>query len=103
MKILKLTLKKEPFDVMITGEKRNEYRNNSEWMRSRLYDKMGKKRQYDLVEFTNGYGKDRPKFTVKFLGFEKIYKVNKKYSNGLVVFYPKCNNGYFKIMLGDVI
>ena len=103
MKILKLTLKKEPFDVMITGEKKNEYRNNSEWMRSRLYDQMGKKRYYDFVEFTNGYGKDRPKFTVKFKGFEKIYKVNKKYSNGLVVFYPKCKNGYFKIMLGDII
>ncbi len=102
-KILKLTLKKPPFDVMITGEKKSEYRNTSKWMKSRLYNKDGTKRDYDLIKFTNGYGKQRPYFYAEFLDFEIVKKVNKKYSNGLKVFYPELEEGYFKINLGKII
>lgn len=103
MKILYLTLKKKPFDVMKIGEKKSEYRMNSKWIRSRLFNKDGTKRKYDYVKFTNGYGKTRPCFIVKFLNFEKIYELKKIYSNGLIVNYPKNENGYFKINLGDIV
>ncbi len=80
---LKLTLKKEPFEVMVTGEKEVEYRSPSKWIESRLYNKTGGKRDYDFIEFTNGYGKDKPFFRAKYNGFYISNKINKKYSNGL--------------------
>ena len=62
-----MSLKKPPFEVMVTGEKKVEIRLVTPWMTSRLVDiKTGKDKTYDLVEFTNGYGDDKPKFTVPF-------------------------------------
>ena len=103
MKTLYLTLKKKPFEVMKIGEKKSEYRENSKWMRSRLFNKDGTKKKYDYVKFTNGYGKTRPYFIVEFINFEKIYELTKTYSNGLSLHYPKTSDGYFKINLGAVI
>lgn len=103
MKTLYLTLKKKPFDVMVTGEKKSEYRKNTKWIRSRLYNRDGTKREYDNVKFTNGYGSTRPYFIVKYINFEKINEFKKIYSNGLVVDYPKNDDGYFKINLGDIL
>lgn len=101
MKILKLTLKKQPFEVMETGEKRNEYRSPSEWIKSRLFDKDGYAREYDAVEFTNGYGATRPRFMCKYLGFglsNKNYRLS--YSNGLQV---HVSEGDYVIKLGEII
>ena len=54
---------------MVTGEKKVEIRLVSPWMTSRLVDKeTGKDKAYDVVEFTNGYGNDVPRFTVPFNG-----------------------------------
>ena len=103
MNTLHLTLKKEPFEIMKIGEKKSEYRENSKWIRSRLFNKDGTKRKYDYVKFTNGYGKERPSFIVKFINFEKIYELKKTYSNDLVLNYQKNLNGYFKINLGDIV
>jgi hypothetical protein len=94
--ILHLTLKKEPFDVMVTGEKTTEYRNKSEWIMSRL---LGKK--YDYVKCVNGYGKSKPFFVARYRGFEietNPYQVS--YSNGLEV---KSEKGTVKIYLGEVV
>jgi hypothetical protein len=55
MKILKLTLQKQPFEVMVTGEKTSEFRRPSYWLMNRLVDKNGNKKHYDYVEFINGY------------------------------------------------
>merc|ERR1719375_742488 len=53
--VLRLMLSKEPFKAMVTGEKAEEYRDVSDWMKARLYDKeTGHPRTYDLVEFKNG-------------------------------------------------
>jgi len=60
MNILHLSIKKEPFEVMVTGEKDIEVRKISTWIDSRLFNKNGSKKHYDLVKFTNGYGKSRP-------------------------------------------
>lgn len=72
---LKLTLSKKPFEVMITGEKTIEYRRQSQWMKSRLFDKHGNPREYSYIEFFNGYGKDRPHFTVEFKGVAVVERV----------------------------
>jgi len=96
MKILKLTLSKLPFEVMKTGEKQIEYRKPSEWIKSRLIGK-----NYDSVEFVNGYGKDKPRFTTKFLGFDVANESeNLTFSNGLSFTVEK---GDYKIILGEIV
>lgn len=85
MSTLRLTLKKPPFEVMVTGEKKEEFRIDSQWIRSRLFDKQGRPRHYDYIEYVNGYGADRPRFVTDFCGFEMVDSVNQKYSNGLHV------------------
>ena len=87
---LKLTLEKKPYEVMITGEKTQEFRKCSTWIESRLYDKKGNPRTYDYIQFTNGYGKERPSFTAKYCGFSKEKTINKKYSNGFSVVFDEC-------------
>lgn len=68
--ILRLSVKREWFDLMALGLKRVEVRSNSPWIRSRLRDHAGQLRHYDLVEFTNGYGNARPRFQAVFLHAE---------------------------------
>ena len=86
-KTLLLTLNKLPFQVMISGEKREEFRMDSKWIQSRLFDKFGNQKSYDYVKFVNGYGVDKPYFICEFKGVEKVEGSFEKrvYSNGLVV------------------
>ncbi len=97
---LKLTLKKQPFDVMVTGEKIIEYRSPSQWIESRLYDKNNNKREYKYIEFTNGYGKDRPFFKAYYNGFYISNKINKTYSNGLVIIL---NEKTYCLKIGKIV
>ncbi len=55
MKILHLTLKKKWFDLIASGEKKQEYRENKPYWQSRLHGKT-----FDEVHFRNGYSKDAP-------------------------------------------
>lgn len=66
---LKLTLK-EPYYSM-TGEpgKMYELREASKWLLSRLQYPDGTRKPIDKVEFTNGYGKNRPKKKRNFRGW----------------------------------
>jgi hypothetical protein len=101
MKILHLTLKKKPFEVMVTGEKTKEFRKDSGWIRSRLVTDKGIKKPYDAVKLTNGYGKDKPYFLTTYKGYRyanRNYTV--EYSNGLKV---EVEYGDFEIELGTII
>lgn len=91
-KVLKLTLKKQPFEVMVTGEKTKEYRELSKWLLSRLYDNNGTLKHYDEIEFRNGYGKNRPYFITDFFGWyvNSMTECN-EYSNGLAVIVARGN------------
>lgn len=85
-KVLLLTLSKQPFEVMITGEKRDEYRRESDWILSRLYDKEGNDKEYTHVKFVNGYGSDKPYFIAEFKGWRfECEDRQVVYSNGLAV------------------
>lgn len=101
-RVLKLSLKELPFNVMVTGEKNMEYRLPSKWIESRLMDKFGNPKKYDSVEFTNGYGHDKPRFKAVYNGFIRaaIDLGYIKYSNGLVVQIPK---GVYIIGLGKIL
>lgn len=67
-RILRLTLKRKWFDMIASGEKREEYRTPGKWILSRLDGK-----EYDVVEFKNGYGPKVPTMEVEFLGWEYSY------------------------------
>lgn len=82
---LPLTLMGKPFDAMVTGEKREEFRAASRFIKSRLMHPDGSAKLYNQVEFTNGYGHHRPRFYAEYFGFSVKSKVNRKYKNGLVV------------------
>ena len=69
--ILKIVIKGEWFDLIAAKKKKIEYREQSPFWTSRLYDKKGRKRAYDLIEFINGYNIDARRLFVKFEGFEK--------------------------------
>lgn len=97
--LLHLTLHRAPFEVMVTGEKPYEYRNPSQWIKSRLYDKQGQKRHYDAVRFVNGFGPDKPAFTAEYVGVEFVDSVLEQYSNGLTIDVENV----FAIKLGKIL
>ena len=103
METLYLSLKKGPFDVMVTGEKDWEYRSPSDWIRSRLLGKETRFRKYDRVHFTNGYGKHRPYFIAEclYVGVSTLnIPLDREYSNG---FRFTQQPGDFVIQLGRII
>lgn len=78
-RVLKLTLKKQWFDMILSGEKTEEYReikrhwiqrlcNELEYENNSSWDAVFKK--YDWVEFTNGYNKNSPRVTLECKGIE---------------------------------
>jgi hypothetical protein len=81
---LKIVIKGEWFDKIAAKEKVIEYRDITPFWRSRLYDKEGNKRDYEFIEFINGYNKDARRMITEFKGFEK-------------------KDGYFQIYVGEII
>jgi hypothetical protein len=63
--LLTLSLYKEYFDQILSGEKKIEYRQRSEHWDKRL------SKQYDTVKFINGYGNDRPWLVCQVTKIEK--------------------------------
>jgi hypothetical protein len=97
---------------MVTGEKTEEFRDTgfpwrNKWIHSRLFEWNPESdnedgydvRQYDAVEFTNGYGKDKPRFTAEFKGVEYVEHVERGYSNGLTI----DRWGQYAIKLGKIL
>ena len=86
MFLLKLTLKREWFDMILYGDKREEYRDVKAYFTSRLFSKEGKRIPYDAVEFTNGYNPDSPSFIIQYkgvsMGRPKPYWINRENVNG---------------------
>ena|SRR3989344_3803126 len=82
-KILHLTLKKKWFDLIISGKKKVENREVKPYWTKRF------KKQYDVIKFVNGYGKDKPFMIIEYLG------INTK---GMKLNPPKYN-----LMLGKIL
>lgn len=87
MKILHLTLKKQWFDMIKSGEKKEEYREVKEYWIIRLLQPLEWRMEsyiqpemsddnmdgytfehFDIIRFTNGYGKDAPTFDIECKG-----------------------------------
>lgn len=73
MRILHLTLKKKWFDMIASGEKKEEYREIKPYWISRLcawknaYDPC---RDFTAIQFKNGYSKDAPTLLFESAGIE---------------------------------
>jgi hypothetical protein len=64
MNTLHLTLKRKWFEMIYSGEKREEYRECKPYWTKRL---SGPKR-YDAVQFRNGYGRHSPVMRLELIG-----------------------------------
>ena len=99
MKILHLTLKKKWFDMILSGEKTEEYREmKAYWYRRLVYysePPMYIFNDFVMVCFTNGYAKDAPTMTVECLGIE----VN----SGKTEWGANYSQHYYVIKLGKII
>ena len=60
MNTLHLTIKKKWFDMILSGEKTEEYRDIKPYYNLRLIG-----REYDSVVFRNGYARDAPSLTIE--------------------------------------
>ena len=59
--VLTLTLKKQYFDAILSGEKTIEYRDITDYWRPRLENK-----EYDTILFRNGYSTRSPQMMVEY-------------------------------------
>tara|TARA_B100000780_G_C21111553_1_gene449231 strand:- start:91 stop:402 length:312 start_codon:yes stop_codon:yes gene_type:complete len=94
-KTLHLTLKKNWFDLMLSGRKMAEFRKPSDWIKQRLIN-----REYDLIKFINGYGNDKPFFICVYKGYEVTHKNEEIIFKDQTVIVEK---GDYKIFLGDIV
>jgi hypothetical protein len=67
--VLSLNLYREPFDAILAGEKKTEYRDNTDYWRRRLAG-----REYVEAHFRNGYATQAPFIRVECKGVRKIGK-----------------------------
>lgn len=82
-KILHLTLKKKWFDLIASGEKKEEYREIKAYWVKRLLDNFNwdetknpiklnrgsySVKPFNIIQFKNGYSKDAPTIKLEFVG-----------------------------------
>jgi hypothetical protein len=90
MKILHLTLKKKWFDMIASGEKKEEYREVKDYWHSRLMFK-----EYDVVSFRNGYAKNAPKMLIEVRWIEICM--------GVLDWGAPANEAVYIIKLGKIL
>lgn len=71
LSILKIVIQSEWFDAIASGEKKTEYREIKPFWESRLYNPDGSKRNYDRIEFINGYNKGARRMFTQYGGFTR--------------------------------
>lgn len=98
MRILHLTLKKKWFDMIASGEKKEEYRDHKlHWMRRLVkegYHCMQVCKEFDIVRFKNGYQKNAPEMDVECLGISLDHTGKKEWG-----FEERC----YIIKLGKIL
>jgi len=67
MRVLHLTIKRKWFDLIVSGEKTEEYRDAKRYWIDRLYGRV-----FDEVHFRNGYRPDSPFMRVECQGIDRI-------------------------------
>lgn len=105
-RILTYVVNAAAYEVMVTGEKKEEFRQSTAWNRCRLYANphSSTRRRYELVCICRGYRADE-KFLAEYLGFNVVKQVCKTYSNGLRVHFRSAKAGdvMYQIKLGRIV
>lgn len=91
LRVLRLTLKKKWFDMIASGEKREEYREPSTWIDSRV----NAWKEYDVVEFKNGSSPNAPSCVVEYRGYD--------WHEGKPLWGATPGRRYVVIKLGEVL
>ena len=65
MKVLHLILKKQWFDMIASGEKKEEYREVKPYWTTRLIHN-----DFDVIHFRNGYASDAPTMTIDLISID---------------------------------
>jgi|TARA_R110000823_G_scaffold267178_1_gene387190 ASC-1-like (ASCH) protein len=86
MKILHLNLYRKYFDAIANGTKTIEYRKKTDYWKRRIED-----REYDYIQFRNGYAKVAPTMLVEHKGYKEVIRTG--YGNGVE----------YEIKLGKII
>jgi len=71
MKILHLTLHKKWFDEILSGKKKEEYRDIKPYWTTRLFNKDMTPKEFVSILFRNGYNKNSRNMKVEFKGIKK--------------------------------
>lgn len=98
MKVLHLTLKKQWFDMIASGEKKEEYREIKPYWQSRLCSHFPHKnaaRDYDYILFKNGYSDKSP--------WIKVEWKDMVVATGKPDWGAEPGKEYFVIKLGEII
>lgn len=90
MNTLHLTLKKQWFDMILSGAKTEEYREIKPYWTKRLLGKS-----YDNVCFRNGYASNAPQFTIELKSITQ--------SIGKPEWGAVPNKKYFVLYIGKII
>lgn len=100
-RVLRLSLKKQWFDLMVTGQKNTEFRKPTTWMKSRLEGRKPRPQGlYDFVLFTNGYGAHLPWFLARYENYSIAEFPHRITYGGHAIAVER---GDIKIHLGPVI
>ena len=89
-KTLHLTIKKKWFDMILSGEKTEEYRDIKPYYNIRLIG-----REYDSVVFRNGYARDAPSLTIELKTI--------RFGTGKPEWGAEEGKTYFVLLLGKII
>lgn len=96
LRILHIPIKKKWFDMIKSGEKKEEYRDMVPHWISRLVHKHNfTAKEFDIVRFRNGYSKDSPILNFEYKGLER--------RGGREEWGAEPGETYFVILLGNVI
>ena len=96
MNVLHLPIKKKWFDMILSGEKKEEYREIKPHWTKRLLDFNGIKfKHFDIARIVNGYGANSPTFDIEI---KTICKNTGKPELG-----AEPNKYYYVITMGKII
>nr|DAS17119.1 MAG TPA: ASCH domain protein [Caudoviricetes sp.] len=90
MNTLHLTLKKQWFDMILSGIKTEEYREIKPYWTKRFYSK-----RYHYICFRNGYARDAPSLTIELKTI--------RFGTGKPEWGAEPNKKYFVLYLGKII
>lgn len=92
--VLPLTIKKQWFNMILEGIKKEEYREIKDYWKSRLMNDDGSFKEFSTIRFTNGYGSDKPSFDIQCNGI--------RIDTGIPEWGGSNETNVFVLELGDI-